>query len=84
MGEPEQHNRKELVHRIGTFFILLAVGFFVFFLLSDSAGAPALNFFCWALILATVGFIFRAQFKRPTASSGRFGWLRKLLRGKDE
>ncbi|MCC6500533.1 MAG: hypothetical protein IT313_09740 [Anaerolineales bacterium] len=84
MGEPEQYSRKELVHRIGTFFLMLAVGLIVFFILSDSSGAPSLNYFCWSMILAGLGFIFRAQYKRPVPASGRFGWLKKLLKGKQE
>jgi len=84
MGEPEQYSRKELVHRIGTFFLLLAVGFIVFFILSDSAGEPSLNFFCWGVILATLGFVFRAQYKKPSPSSGRFGWLKRPGKGKKE
>ncbi len=84
MGEPDQYSRKELLYRIGTFFLLLAVGFLVFFVLSDSSGAPSLNYFCWGMILATLGFVFRAQYKRPTQSSGRFGWLKRFLKGNDE
>ncbi|MFN8388553.1 MAG: hypothetical protein U0V48_18130 [Anaerolineales bacterium] len=83
MDEPEQYSRKEIVHRIGTFFILLAIGFIVFFFLSDSAGKPSLNYFCFGTILATLGFVFRAQFKRPSPSSGRFGWLKKSSHGKE-
>ncbi len=84
MGEPEQYTRKELVYRIGTFFLMLAVGFLVFFLLSDSTGAPSLNYFCWGMVLAVIGFVFRAQYKKPSPASGRFGWVKRLLKGKQE
>lgn len=84
MGEPEQYSAKELVHRIGTFFLMLAVGMIVFFILSDSSGAPSLNYFCWGMVLAGLGFVFRAQYRKPTPASGRFGWLRRLLKGKEE
>lgn len=84
MGEPEQYSRKELLHRIGTFFVMVAVGLLVFFILSDSSGAPSLNFFCWGMVLAALGFVFRAQYRRPTASSGRFGWWDKVFKGKKE
>jgi positive regulator of sigma E activity len=84
MGEPEEYGRKELISRIGTFFLLLAVGLLVYFLLSDSAGAPELGYFCWGIILTTVGFIFRRQYHRPRPSSGRFSWVGKFLKGKDE
>lgn len=84
MGEPENYSRKELLYRIGTFFLMLAVGFLVFFLLSDSSGAPSLNYFCWGMISATIGFVFRAQYRKAAPVSGRFGWLKKLLKGKQE
>ncbi len=84
MGEPEQYTRKELIYRIGTFFVMMAVGFLVFFILSDSSGAPSLNYFCWGMVLAALGFVFRAQYRRPTPSSGRFGWWSKVFKGKKE
>ncbi len=84
MGEPEEYSRKELIHRIGTFFLLLAIGFIVFFMLSESTGAPKLNYFCAGTILAALGFAFRAQYKRPSPSSGRFGWLKGSKKGKGE
>lgn len=84
MGEPEEYNRKELIHRIGTFFLMLALGLLVYFVLSDAAGKPAFNYFCFGSILATIGFILRAQLKRPSPASGRFGWMKRFLRGKEE
>jgi len=84
MGEPHQFNRKEFVYRVGTFFLLVSLGLIVFFLLSEAAGKPKFEYFCWSTALAVVGFFFRAQYKREVASSGRFGWLRKLIKGKNE
>lgn len=84
MGEPEEYNRKELIHRIGTFFLMLAVGMLVFFVLSDGAGTPRFDSFCLGIILAGLGFILRAQLKRPVTPSGRFGWTKIFRRGKDE
>ncbi len=84
MGEPEQYNRKELIHRIGTFFLLLAVMLVVYFVLSDAAGSPAFGSFCFGVILGILGFVFRAQLKRPVAPSGRFGFLKGLFRKKEE
>ena len=83
MGEPEEYNRKELIHRIGTFFLMLAVGLVVYFVLSDAAGSPAFSSFCSGVILATLGFILRAQLKRPVPPSGRFGFVKGLFRKKE-
>jgi hypothetical protein len=53
----------------------------IFFMLSDAADDPRLSFFCWGTILLSLGFIFRAQFKRPAGPpSGRFSVLQRLKR----
>jgi uncharacterized membrane protein len=78
MGEPQQYNRKEFLHRVGTFFLLVGVGLFVFFLLSEGAGKPVLSYFCWGTVLIVVAFIFRAQYKRTYTPSGRFSVLQKF------
>lgn len=84
MGEPEGYSRKELIHRIGTFFLLLAAGFIVLFILSDSAGELSLSYFCWGMILIIIGFAFRSQFKKSRPVSGRFSGIKKFLKGKKD
>lgn len=84
MGEPENYNRKELISRIGTFFLMIAVGMLVYFILSDSAGQPRFDLFCLGILVAGLGFFFRSQLKRPSPSSGRFGWMKRFLKGKEE
>jgi hypothetical protein len=84
MGEPQQNSPREIVHRVGTFFLLISVGLIVFFLLSEAAGEPTFEYFCGSTILGALGFFFRAQYKREVVSSGRFAWMRKLFRGKKE
>ena len=84
MGAPQQNNRKEFIYRVGTFFLLVSLGFIVFFLLSESKGTPTFGYFCWSTILAVLGFIFRAQYKKEVASSGRFGTIRRLFKGRKE
>jgi hypothetical protein len=84
MGEPQDYNRKEILHRIGTFFLLVGIGLFVFFMLSEAAKQPQFNYFCGSMILVIVGFLFRAQYRKPTVSSGRFGVFKRFRRGKDE
>jgi hypothetical protein len=79
MGEPQGYDRKEFIYRVGTFFLLIGTGLFVFFLFSESAGAPMLGYFCWSTILFILGFIFRAQYKKPAGpASGRFSILKRL------
>ncbi len=84
MGEGQPFNPKEFMYRVGTFFLLVAVGLFAFFFLSESAQKPTFEYFCWGTLLTAVGFFFRSQYKRPVKSSGRFSWWGKIFKGKNE
>jgi len=85
MGEPQGYNRKEFLYRVGTFFLLVAIGLLVFFLLSEQAGQTNFDYFCWSTVLFIIAFIFRAQYKKPASpASGRFGILKKFKKGKKE
>lgn len=79
MSSPQGFNRKELLHRIGTFFIMVGIGLLVFFLLSEAARQVAFEYFCWSVLLLVVGFLFRGQFKRSVTPSGRFSLVRRLM-----
>jgi len=83
MGEPHEYNRREFIHRVGTFFLLVSLGLIVFFLLSEAAGTPTFEYFCWGTVLAVIGFVFRAQYRKEVASSGRFGILKRFRKGKE-
>jgi len=78
MGEPQGFDRKEILRRIGTFFLLVGIGLLVFFLLSEATKNVNFSYFCWSLTLLIVGFIFRGQFRKRTAPSGRFSLVRRL------
>jgi hypothetical protein len=78
MGEPQQHDPKELIYRVGTFFLLVGIGLMVLFIISEAAKKPAFSYFCWGAIVLAAGFIFRAQYKRAVQSSGRFSILKRL------
>jgi hypothetical protein len=78
MGEPQGYNYKELIYRVGTFFLLVGTGLLIFFMLSEAADQPMFSYFCWSMILLVVGFLFRAQYKKTVAPSGRFSILRRL------
>jgi hypothetical protein len=78
MGAPEGSNRKELIARIGTFFLLLGIGLIIFFVLSEAAQAVNFGYFCSGIIVLILGFVFRAQFKKETPSSGRFSLVKRF------
>ena len=86
MGEPDNFNHKEFAYRVGTFFLLVGLGLLVFFMLSEAAEKPQFNYFCGSMILLIIGFMFRAQYRRAVASSGRFSLLKRIFsrRGRDE
>ena len=79
MSSPQGFNPKELVHRIGTFFLLLGIGLLAFFFLSEAARQVTFEYFCWSVILLVLGFLFRGQFKRSVPPSGRFSLVKKLM-----
>jgi predicted membrane channel-forming protein YqfA (hemolysin III family) len=79
MGEPQQYNHKEFLYRVGTFFLLVGFGLLAFFMLSEAAKQPTFSYFCWSMILFIIGFVFRAQYKKPAGPpSERFSILKKL------
>lgn len=79
MGTPQGFERKELIARIGTFFLLVGIGLLVFFVLSEVAQQTTFDYFCWGLILLIIGLVFRGQFKKTVAPSGRFSIVKKLM-----
>lgn len=78
MGAPQDYDRKEILYRIGTFFLLIGVGLLIFFMMSEAEQQPVFGYFCWSMVLVIVGFLFRAQYKKATPPSGRFSILKKL------
>jgi predicted membrane channel-forming protein YqfA (hemolysin III family) len=79
MSSPQGFDRKEILYRIGTFFLLVGIGLFVFFMLSEAAKRVAFDYFCWSLILVILGLVFHNQARRQAPASGRFGILRRLM-----
>ena len=69
----------ELTYRLGTFFLVVGIGLVVFFLLSEDAGRPDFSFFCWGTALLTIGFMFRAKYKKSVDPSGRFSIIKRLM-----
>ena len=79
MGEPQDFNRGEIIYRIGTFFLLVAIGLLIFFFLSEAAASVNFNYFCWGLILLILSLIFRGRFRRSVSPSGRFSLVQRLM-----
>ncbi|HSM72897.1 MAG TPA: hypothetical protein VK851_15265 [Anaerolineales bacterium] len=80
MGERNKYERKEFIYRVGTFFLLVGIGFLVFFMLSEAAQQPEFNYFCGSMILLSVGFFFRARYRRAITPSGRFSRAKRFFR----
>ncbi len=78
MGAPQGFDRKDILYRIGTFFLILGIGLLIFFFLSEAARQVSFEYFCWSLILLILGFVFRNQFKKATPASGRFSLVKRL------
>ena len=78
MGAPDGSSNKEIIHRIGTFFILVGLGLMAFFIISESTRQTDLEYFCWSSILLVLGFIFRGQFRRTPPASGRFSLIKRF------
>ena len=79
MGAPQGFDRKEFLHRIGTFFLIVGIGLLVLFMASESARQVTFEYFCWSLILIVIGLVFRGQFRRKVAPSGRFSLVKRLM-----
>lgn len=84
MGAPEGYNPKEILYRIGTYFLLIGLGLLVFFLMSEAESQPTFDYFCWSMVLLTLGFMFRAQYRKSVPPSGRFSIFKRLRRDKDK
>jgi len=78
------YSYRELIYRVGTFFLLVGVGLVLLFILTDSGGTAIFSYFCWGTLLLVIGFIFRAQYKKSFEPSNRFGFFKRLFSKKDK
>jgi len=78
----------EFVGRVGTFFLLMGLGFGILFVASDMShsagtGLPTdYNFLCIGVILLSLGFALRAQGRPPPQASSRFRVIRNFREGR--
>jgi L-asparagine transporter-like permease len=79
MGQPQGFDYKELIYRVGTFFLLVGIGLVVLFMLSEAAQQATFSYFCLGTVLLIIGFMFRAQYKKSLPPSGRFSLIKRLM-----
>lgn len=78
-------DRNEFILRIGTFFLVIAAGFMIVFIVSDLADKPLFDSFFIGVLLGGFGIYIRRNAPTPE-SSGRFSTWKKWRSGrlKDE
>jgi hypothetical protein len=69
-----------LIVRVGTFFLVLGVGSFILFIISDLARKPDFDYLFVAMLLIAIGWGMRRR-KPPPPPAGRFSMFR---RGRDK
>ena len=75
-------DNKDIIPRIGTFFIILGIGAILLFVISDIAQAIKFSYLFSGLLLFGIGLVFRRNVEKPP-SSERFQWWNKI-RKKDD
>ncbi|MEJ5240264.1 MAG: hypothetical protein WHS87_03615 [Anaerolineales bacterium] len=68
---------EDFLYRVGVYFFLLAVGFFLLFVASDWSGVTNFDYFCTSLLLFGIGWYFMRRGAPPPPQSGRFATLRR-------
>lgn len=69
---------EDFLYRVGVYFFLLAVGFFLLFVASDWSGITNFDYFCASVVLFAIGWYFVRRGAPPPPKSGRFEGIRKL------
>jgi hypothetical protein len=67
----------DFLYRVGVYFFLLAVGFFLLFVASDWSGVTNFDYFCTSLVLFAIGWYFARRRTPSPSQSGRFATVRK-------
>ena len=73
------YSYRELIYRVGSFFIMVGVLLIMLFIVSDSAGNVVFDYFCWGLILLIVGIAFRTQYRKSFEDNKRFSLFKRLF-----
>lgn len=72
------YSYRELIYRVGTFFLLVGFVLIMLFVLTEDAGQVVFSYFCWGTILLVIGFLARNQYRKSIDPSGRFGILKRF------
>jgi len=72
------YSYRELIYRVGSFFLMVGFGLILLFILSEASQDTAFNYFCWGLLLLIVGFALRTQYKKSFPPSDRFSFIKRL------
>ena len=78
------YSYRELIFRVGTFFILLGIGLVLLFMLTEAGGQVIFDYFCWGILLLVIGFFFRNQYKKSAEPSQRFSLWKRLFSKKSK
>jgi hypothetical protein len=73
------YSYRELIYRVGTFFLMVGFGLILLFILSEAAQFTTFSYFCWGLGLLIVGVLFRTQYKKSFPPSERFSFIKRLM-----
>lgn len=74
-------NDDNIIPRIGTFFIVMGLGFIILFVASDLAKSTLFDLFFVGVLLGGIGLYLRRKIT-PAPSSGRFETWRSIRAGK--
>ena len=70
-------DEKDVLPRIGTFFLIMGAGSVFLFVISDMAKDAVFNYLFVGLFLIGIGIAFRRNAKKPE-TSGRFAMWKKM------
>lgn len=80
----EENDRKELISRMGTFFLLIGAGMMVLFIGSDVGESTNFAFFFISIIGLGLGWYFKRITAPPQKSGNRFEAIRKFQQKRRE
>jgi len=75
----EQDDRKILLSRMGTFFLLIGVGLMILFVASDMGEVTHFGYFFLSLAAFGLGAILKRASAPPPKPSQRFAGLRRMM-----
>ena len=77
-------DQKDIIPRIGTFFVVIGIGTVLLFIISDIAEKVYFDFLFIGLFFTGIGFFLRRNAEKPP-ESGRFSYFKKMReKGKEK